>query len=158
VERVLAAQSLEHGFAFAANGHLLFRVTSGRPDQIVIPTALRRQLTAAVFTHNHPGGHSLSEQDLEFAMMSDLVEIRAVTSRARYAIRPPDQGWSYMMRLALRRTVEREKALLVRQLRQQIARGQIDANLAELEFEHRLWSRVAATGLLYYTAEPWAEE
>jgi hypothetical protein len=139
-------------------GRCCFTLPRTRVDQIIIPSALEQGLSGAVFTHNHPGGHSISERDLEFAMMSGLSEIRAVTSHARYSLRPPARGWGYMARLALRRIVERKKELLVRDLRQQIARGQLAEDVAELEFEHRLWIRVAATGLLRYAADPWTGE
>lgn len=112
-------------------------------------------LRGAIFTHNHPLGRSLSEQDLEFAMLIGLSEIRAVTRHARYSIRSAEQGWPYLRRVSLRREVARQKALLIRDLRRNIVKGLISEAQAEMEFEHRLWSRMAELGLMAYSAEPW---
>jgi hypothetical protein len=121
-----------------------------------VAPAQQERLAGAIFTHNHPAGHSLSENDLEFAMLAGLAEVRAVTRQARYAIRPAtEQGWPYLARVSLRSEVARLKALLVRELRRDIAKGLLSEQRAELEFEHRLWTRVSETGLLQYTVEPW---
>ena len=61
----------------------------------------------AVLTHNHPGsiniengskfyksiGSPFSSQDLQFAILHDLAEIRAVTPNYTFSFRRPAQGW-----------------------------------------------------------------
>jgi hypothetical protein len=158
VERVLVRQPLEHAFVFQGDGTVVFHLTSRQPDHITVLPAQEQHLAGTIFTHNHPGGHSLSEADLEFAMLTGIVEIRAVTSAARYSIRPPEQGWPYLARVSLRSEVARHRTLLLRELRRDIARGLLSEARAELEFEHRLWARIAEAGLLRYSVEPWPGE
>lgn len=155
VERVLVRQPLEHAYAFTSEGRLIVHLTSNKPDTIDVPASQEPMLRGAIFTHNHPLGRSLSEQDLEFAMLIGLSEIRAVTRHARYAIRAAEQGWPYLRRVSLRREVARQKVLLIRDLRRNIVRGLISEAQAEMEFEHRLWSRMAELGLMAYSVEPW---
>jgi hypothetical protein len=146
---------VEHAYSFTMEGRLLFHLTSNQPDHVLVDKSLEPHLAGAIFTHNHPGGHSLSENDLEFAMLIGLAEIRAVTRQARFVIRAPEGGWPYLTRLAVRAETARQRTLLIRELRRDIGLGRLSPARAELEFEHRLWSRVKESGLLEYVVEPW---
>jgi hypothetical protein len=149
---------MEHAFVFKPDGRVVFHLTSHQPDHIIVSAAEQQHLSGTIFTHNHPGGHSLSETDLEFAVLAGITEIRAVTGHARYAISPPEQGWPYLARVSLRSEMARQKTLLIAELRRDIFRGWLSEEQADLEFEHRLWTRVAESGLLKYRVEPWPGE
>jgi hypothetical protein len=155
IERVLANQPLEHLFAFAPDGRFLLHATSGLPSRIWLSSAQKRQLAGAVVTHNHPGGRSLSEMDLDFAMDTNLLQVRAVTRWARYHIDRPQQGWTPFVRRAIRSAIKLEHPMVLDHLWRDIRAQEITREDADLLYEHLLWKRMAERGLLQYGVDFW---
>jgi hypothetical protein len=154
VERVISGLSVEHGFAFTADGRFLFHHTSGSSNSILLNPDQERQLRGAVFTHNHPDGRSISERDLKITMHFGLSQVRAVTRWARYSIDPPSLGWRlYRQRILL--AITEEHPLVQSSLRNDIERGALTSYDAECMYEHLLWRRLAGRGLLHYHYEFW---
>ena len=155
IERVLARQPVEHLFAFAPDGRLRFHATSGLPSRVLLSSVQRQQLDDAIVTHNHPGGRSLSEMDLEFAMDSNLRQMRAVTRWARYSIDRPQQGWTPFVCRAVRSAIRQEHSVVIEQLWRDIRAHEITRTDADLLYEHLLWKRIADRGLLQYGVDFW---
>ena len=119
-----------------------------------------------IFTHNHPrgwgyaensplrGGSSFSDTDIRFACQTELAEMRVVTPRHRYFMRPPDQGWSlgYWDAL-LEPSYAQHEADVRRYFRLLIARKQATAEEAGTETAHEVWTRIAAEWGLTYGRE-----
>lgn len=154
VERVISTLSVEHGFAFTPAGKLLFHQTNSLPDTIVLSADQEELLGNAVFTHNHPDSRSISRRDVELAMHYELRQIRAVTPWARYSIEPPSPGWR-LYRQRIRRVMEEERALVLGGLHRDIELGVLTHEDADRMYEHLLWRRLAARGLLRYRFEFW---
>ncbi|MFL5383573.1 MAG: hypothetical protein ACJ8GN_13730 [Longimicrobiaceae bacterium] len=112
-------------------------------------------LPGAVLTHNHPGGRSFSEEDVTFAMRTGLAEMRVVTAKSRFILRPPEERWSWVLLKSFPAVVKMERALLDRQLFGEIVTGGRSRQEAGLAFHHLLWERVSRRGLISYSVDPW---
>lgn len=155
VEREIREFAVEHAFAFSVEGELLFHTTSDEDSQVGFNDAELALLAGAVLTHNHPGGRSFSEQDVTFAMRVGLAEMRVVTARSRFVLRPPRDGWSWLLLKSFPAVVELERHLLQRQLFSEIASGAMSRRQFELAYHHLLWERVSRRQLIDYSVEPW---
>lgn len=131
---------------------MLWHATDHRPNQVTFTPAQLASLNGAILTHNHPGGRSLSRADVLLACRWGLAEIRAVTSRYTYSVKPPAGGWPPMDEAALQALIDWEGDLLNRRLNREIERGVLTNAQAELAFHHRLWERLAAREILRYSA------
>lgn len=155
VERTIRELAVEHAYAFSADGEPLFHRTTDSESAVRFDAEALAMLPSAVLTHNHPGGRSFSERDVTFAMRIGLAEIRVVTARSRYILRPPDGGWSWLLLKSFPAVVKVERHLLEWELHREIlsgVRGQREANLV---IHHLLWERLAARGLIDYSADQW---
>jgi hypothetical protein len=108
-----------------------------------------------LLTHNHPGGRSFSLTDVMLARKVELRELRAVTARQRFLIMPPEGGWASVGMEEFSATLNREKVLLLAELRDQIAKHRLTSAMVDLSFHQRLWERIAEAGLLRYRVESW---
>jgi hypothetical protein len=154
-ERKIRRLRYEHAYAFATDGRLIFDRTDNAPASIAFSADQMLLLRDAVLTHNHPGGRSLSEDDLLVAIDADLAQIRAVTSTHRYWISRPLQGWTAKFQERLRTALAVEDGLLIRRLQKDIAAGRISPEAADGGFHHMLWSILAAHGVVRYASEHW---
>jgi hypothetical protein len=155
VERLIRDQSVEHAFAFTADGKLLLHKTDDAISRVAFMDAEIALLPGATLTHNHPGGRSISETDVTFAMDVELAEIRVVTTKRRFILLPPAEGWSRLVRHALPAVLKIERHLLQRQVFREIDSGVTSHQEADLTFHHLLWQRMSRRGLVRYRAEPW---
>jgi hypothetical protein len=48
----------------------------------------------SIFTHNHPIDYSFSPPDVNSAMRLRTLEMRIVSSKHRYSLKPPRSGWN----------------------------------------------------------------
>lgn len=116
-----------------------------------------------IFTHNHPrgwgypadsplrAGSSFSDTDVRFACQTELAEMRVVTPRHRYFLRPSARGWSLAYWDALLGPSHaHHEADVRRYFRLLIAKQQATAEEAGTETAHEIWTRVATErGLIY---------
>jgi hypothetical protein len=107
-------------------------------------------------THNHPRGSSLSEQDLRFAIRSDLSQIRAVTATHRFWIDRPKEGWASVAPDELAANIAATRAMLRSRLRQEVIRGVRTVADAEANLHHLLWTNLSVQGIIAYGYRPWA--
>jgi len=155
VERQIRWLPIEHAFVFATDGTLLLTATNDSPDSVAFSLEQIPQLRDAVLTHNHPGGRSLSEDDLLLAMDADLAQIRAVTATHRYWITRPLQGWTPQLKIRVRTALAAEQALLIGRVRRDISAGRISPEAVDLNFHHLLWTALAGRGVVRYASEQW---
>jgi len=88
-------------------------------------------------------------------MRIGLAEMRVVTTKSRFILRPPEEGWSWLLLKSFPAVLEVERHLLNRQLFGEIASGVRSNRDADLAFHHLLWERVSRRGLIRYSVEPW---
>ncbi len=116
-EEQVRRERLEHGAFFDAKGGLIAEA-SGEADRVGFPADLAAK--GATFTHNHPGGRSLSEADLLNAAHYGLFELRAVTPDFRYSMQAGEAGWpSRLQMLAVRSALEAAALRKVQELQGQ---------------------------------------
>ena len=68
VERRIRTLGYEHAYAFAPDGTLILDTTDLAPASVGFTEDQLSLLQDAILTHNHPGGRSLSPNDLLLAM------------------------------------------------------------------------------------------
>ena len=147
--------AVEYAFAFSAEGELLLHQTTAATSRVTFDAAAIARLPGAVLTHNHPGGRSFSEEDVTFAMRVGLAEMRVVTARSRYVLRPPNDRWSWLLLKSFPAVVQLERHLLQRQLFSEIASGAMSRRQFELAYHHLLWECLSRRQLIDYSVESW---
>jgi hypothetical protein len=119
------------------------------------------QVRGNVVTHNHPGGLPFSPEDVAFASRFGVAEMRAVTTTARYSMRPPRGGWTlafYRTKVqpalrAAREDVRREELLAVwKGLAGYTTPG---GRRGDERHWDMVWERVAAATGMIYRKESW---
>ena len=147
--------TVEYAYVFSVDGALLFHRTEEAVSRVRFSHAELALLPGAVLTHNHPGSRSFSEADVKLAMRIGLAEMRVVTRKFRFILRPPEEGWSWLLLKSFPAMLEVERHLLDRQLFGEIASGVRSKGDADLVFHHLLWERVSRRELIGYSVEPW---
>ena len=140
----------ERALIFNQDGTIFFE-RNGTSSQVAFTDQEFKTFTGKVFTHNHPGNTSFSDNDVHRAAEYELSEMRAVSTNYTHSIKPPVLGWEKDMwyneilpeyREALDKVVTENSAL--------ISEGALTKLEAELRKNHEIWKRVAAkTGLIY---------
>ena len=163
VEAWLREQPRESAFAFDATGKKVWeRHTDG--FEVDIPPEDHRLIRGTVFTHNHPrgwafppddprrAGDSFSPEDISgVAIPLALIEIRAVSPKCRFTMKPARHGWPDVNRLS------RAYDLLDETLRQQMTADLLAGRMSAQEMAqrnadhcHLVWQQLAELlGLVY---------
>ena len=155
IERQIRNLPVEHVYVLGPDHEILFHHTDNLPDQVTFPFRAFSRVEVGIVTHNHPGGRSFSATDVRMARKANLRHLRVVTRRRRYSLQPPPEGWHSVSLEELNQTVAHEQLLLSSVLDDEIARQVLTRSLANEAAPHRLWERVAALGLIRYSAEKW---
>lgn len=92
-EFLLVRKKREHAVVVATDGTLIAR-RGGGMNSVSFTQEETDRMFGAVLSHNHPSGFSFSVDDIRFAAVYGLSEIRVYTRRSLYRLRPPDGGWS----------------------------------------------------------------
>lgn len=92
-EFLLVRKKREHAVVVATDGTLIAR-RGGSMNSVSFTPDETDRMFGAVLSHNHPSGFSFSVDDIRFAAVYGLSEIRVYTRRNLYRLRPPDGGWS----------------------------------------------------------------
>lgn len=155
VERAIRDLAVEHAYAFSVDGELLLHRTDDADSKVHFDDEAIALLPGTVLTHNHPGGRSFSETDVTFAMRVGLAEMRVVTARSRYVLRPPDDEWLWLLLKSFPAVLKVERHLLEWELHREILSGVRGQREADLAIHHLLWERLAGRGLINYSAIEW---
>ena len=139
-------------FSFSPKGSRVFERTDHDPRQVRLGPKDIERMRGLAMTHNHPGGRSLSLDDVDLAVCADLVEIRAVgmalgvaASGQRVAVthrllRPPG-GWPPMADITA--GYERHSEAVFDEFWARIDEGRLSRRLANALHLHEVWTRVA---------------
>lgn len=129
IERQIRNLPVEHVYVLDADYNVVFNRTDGRYDRVTLSFAEVAAMRGGILTHNHPGGRSFSPEDVELAHGAELLEVRVVTARRRYSLKPPAGGWESVPARVLADTIREEEDLLSFALDAEIARGLITTRL-----------------------------
>ncbi len=154
-EAVLIRRKTEKAIVFADDGTIIFEKPGGKSSVSFTPDEVKL-FKDKIFTHNHPSGTSFSVEDIAFAAVWDLKEIRACGKYYRYYLKRPSTGWSreYWSN-TLKPLVEKHDKNVYKETVEQIRKGKITVDKANLRHWHEVWSRVAKEAGLDYGREKW---
>lgn len=145
----------EMAFVWENEGHLLFKKKGGEYE-VTFTEEEVLSMKGSILTHNHPYamkfpeadprsfGHSFSEDDIFLACRAELSEIRAVTRKLRFSMKPSSSGWS---RLYWTATVlpkfEHHYDIVWAELNRAFDSGTITSAEAHVRVLHETWLRVS---------------
>jgi hypothetical protein len=87
IEQQIKDASTEMSFAFSEDGELVLSKDGGK-HSIKFSNEEQIALKDTIFTHNHPDGSPMTVRDLLFAAYTNLLEMRAVTQKSVYSVKP----------------------------------------------------------------------
>jgi hypothetical protein len=153
LEGSIHGDSLETGAFIDAAGSIVIRKT-GLPNAVCFVGGELNGTRGTVFTHNHPKDGSFSREDVEAAIRSTLIEVRAVGPKLRHRLRPRHPAWPTLAEL------NRELAIAQRHVptivRNQHRTGAINPQFLRHEAEHQTWVFVSnVLGLDYIRERAW---
>ncbi len=164
-EDLIRRRDREWAFAWNGKGHLILE-KEGERNNIEFDDEEVALINGATLTHNHPSGllfaendprsfgHSFSEDDIRLACLAELVEVRAVTPKLRFSMKPPVLGWSLSL---WEDTVEPRYSKYYGEVWQELmttfSSGRITSAEADAGIMHETWSRVAEELSLTYHRE-----
>jgi len=156
---------IENAVAWNAEGAEVL-VKAGEKNRIVFTDEEMDLLKGTVFTHNHPNGlafpdddprsfgNSFSIEDLRLACYAELAELRAVTPRLRFFIKPPATGWDFNYWLTIMEPAYlRHKATVARELREALVSKIVTLAQADAVYFDRICSGVSYELGLEYSRE-----
>lgn len=133
-ETTIRFEPIEHGSFFAPDGRAtLFR--TGTAFSIPYSDAELQSASGMLFSHNHPGGTSLSNGDILMACIGKLVEIRAVCEEWRYSLIFKN-GWP--SRPAMVAEIRRLEPIVAAEVHSDIRSGHLQHAYLTLEIRHRI--------------------
>ena len=148
----------ETAFAIDSIGTVILEKTSDTDFEIALTDEEVERLRNAegvVFTHNHPrsweyptddprhAGFSFSPHDILLACRAELAEIRAVSPRYHFSMKPPSkppsEGWNEDYWAVINTVFETEKANVDRELMTQLRQGFLSPVQYQTEYLHCIW-------------------
>lgn len=125
-----------------------------------------KAMRGAIFTHNHPRGwdvpennperqgNSFSPEDIDVACSAQLAEIRAVTPKWRYSMKPPEGGWNEdYWKTIVKPEYDAAESVVYKAFGQAIQAGTMSIDEARANHYHSIWTRVSERLGLVYTRE-----
>jgi hypothetical protein len=156
---------VETAVAWNAEGQEVL-TKSGDERRIIFTDEEIVLLQGTVLTHNHPGGlafsdddprsfgNSFSVADIRLACDTALTEMRAVTPKLRFSLKPSSAGWdSEYWQQVLEPIYFKHKLGVTRELLSAIQAGKMPEPIAESLHFHEICLRVAAEAGLHYHRE-----
>jgi len=133
---------IEYAMALGQNGEIFTK--TGIQNQVEFTDAemqKMRDMHVLTFTHNHPGGSSLSSSDLCVASHLGIGEIRAVTTDGAYVMRgiPPDRHETVSFLTTAEVLSEQQRA----EWEPKIRAGEMSITRANKEHWHQVWQKTA---------------
>ena len=155
-------QSLETIFFWDSQGQIVLSRT-GSADQVSFRRDELTAINAVISTHNHPSGtkfplhdprygsNSFSLSDVKSACLARLRELRVVSPKYRYSLKPPAAGWDNdFFDTVLRLGYDAIFYQVRRELIAQVQARKILSHEAGINLLHEVWSRLATKlGLQY---------
>jgi hypothetical protein len=146
----------ERGFCVSPSGEVLMN-RKGSKDTITLSKSDIAAITNvdAVMTHNHPGWQeygkddpmqgwlSFSRADVETSISCGLAEIRAVTGKYIYSMKPGQDEWGEARAIAVRPAIHRMVDEVKNEWMPKIAGKKMSCERANMEAQHEMWKRLA---------------
>jgi hypothetical protein len=164
-EDLIRRREREWAFAWNSEGHLILE-KEGERNKIEFDDEEVALINRATLTHNHPSGllfaendprsfgHSFSEDDIRLACLAELVEVRAVTPKLRFSMKPPHCGWNLVFwETRARPSFIKCHQRIWQQLDEAFISGAITPAEASIRVLHETWGQVANEVSLIYTQE-----
>jgi len=152
-EEEIAYLPYERAYVFDQDGNIVFSKDGERsqvsftPDEVSLIKGKN-----LIFTHNHPAlGVSFSWADVNFAVRTDLAEMRAVGKEYVHSIKRPAAGWPDINVLYAHYRLANEE--VETEFWNRINAGEMTMDEAEKEHWHEVWTRVARRLNLLYKRE-----
>lgn len=137
IERAIVQQDYETAVIVGPDGQLVLQ-KKGTHNAVRFSDEELAMMRGATLSHNHPGGNSLSKEDVQLALDFDAKEMRAVTRNARYSIQPRAQTVSDNIIASRIREIEEE---LMKETWAKIRTGAMTVPEANKRHFHELWAR-----------------
>ncbi|MFZ3171958.1 MAG: hypothetical protein WA118_08265 [Carboxydocellales bacterium] len=151
----IIGRETEKCFLFDSSGSIILE-KEGATDHINFTPSELMKFNDNTFTHNHPGGTSLSPADIAVATTWNLKEIRAVGSQYKYSVVRPPQGWSRDdWDNTIKPAVDKYDFLVKQKFTKAIRDGELSIPDAEMRHWHEVWTRVSRELGLDYKRESW---
>lgn len=129
-EAIVGAASVEAVIVLGSNGQTLY-TGSGERDRVSAPISV---LPGSIVVHNHPGGGSLSRQDVRLLLAYRIAQMRVVSEGAVYILDlPEDLTWEEVEPLA---------TILSDEVRERHRDLILDGTMTYEESERRRWHEV----------------
>ena len=154
-EDLIRRKEREWVFVWNSEGDLLLEKEGGR-NKVEFDDEEVALMNRATLTHNHPSGlsfaendprsfgHSFSEDDIRLACLAKLSEVRAVTPKLRFSMKPPQLGWSLVFwETKVRPSFVKYSQNVWQELDQAFISGAITPAEASVRVLHEVWSQVA---------------
>ncbi|HZO25340.1 MAG TPA: hypothetical protein VFH48_05030 [Chloroflexota bacterium] len=145
-ETMVAAAPAEAIIILDGNGHTLY-TGAGERDRVSAPVSV---LEDSIVIHNHPGGGSLSQQDVRLMLEHEIAQVRAVTLDAVFVLDLPNAViWDDVAELI---------TVLMDEIREHhrdlILDGKMTYEESEQRRWHEIWTGVAEIRGWAYRMEP----
>lgn len=155
-------QPLETIFFWDEQGNIVLSRT-GSADQVSFMRAELTAIQAVISTHNHPSGtkysprdprygsNSFSLSDVKAACITKLRELRVVSPKYRYSLKPPATGWDIdYFETVLCPEYNVTFYGVRREFIAQVQARKVMPHVAGINLLHEVWTRLAAKlGLQY---------
>jgi len=148
-EENIRNDSNENGAFFRNDGTLILSKV-GTPTNILFSPAELTGVNQSVFSHNHPGGHPFSPQDVQHATELDLLELRAVAPRWRYIMH---SGGAWPLWPTIEQSIKDEMPFAIDEINAMLKAGQLQQQYLHIELLHHLWIRVSKSLNFHYHRE-----
>lgn len=159
-------QSLETIFFWDNQGNIVLSRT-GTADQVSFTRAELTAIKVVISTHNHPSGikylpsdsrygsNSFSLSDVKAACITKLQELRVVSPKYRYSLKPSASGWDLdYFEAILRPEFDALFVQVRRELIVQVQARKMMPHVAGINLLHEVWTRLAIKlGLQYIRYE-----
>lgn len=156
LEGDIAPLQHERAAVFDKQGKKLFE-KDGKETEVTFSTEEMAKMRGAVVTHNHPDfggkfsdGGSFSMSDAELMVQTGMAEVRAVTKKYIYRMRPKIVGNTNLTGGTALDFAKRTRAALKSEYADKVKAGKIKQHDFFEEMQHKLWTQVADQGFIEY--------
>ncbi len=137
-------QATETVVAFDGEGVELLSKAGDLREVVLSDQDVERMRGAAVITHNHPAGTAFSDTDVALACALEVAELRVVSKHWTHRMRVPGGTWNATLwDSGLEESIRRWFHEVRRRFNEEIGRGKLTIEDANVEFWHDVWTRVA---------------
>lgn len=140
-EKTIRNNNFESAGVFDDAGNVVFK-KRGKSREVNFEWYEIEQSKGKHLTHNHPLDYSFSKEDVHFAIGYELAEIRAVTSKRTFILKPLKYITNKKEMSAFKRTITTTEKQMQRDLSVKVRSGEITKAEYENMYFDELWLRV----------------